>query len=117
MKNYFRCFLLVLIISPFSNSFAQNWVEIDDASKLLWQMQNDGVIWFRNLNEFDSRQGGCCYVYMLDTTTPGGKAMWSVILTKMASSKRITLGFPDIGSNANVQTMNYIGRHGHASNE
>jgi hypothetical protein len=63
MKSLFRYFLLVLIISPVSNTFAQNWVEIDDASKLLWQMQSDGVIWFRNLEEFDSRQGGCCYAY------------------------------------------------------
>jgi hypothetical protein len=117
MKKLLFSIFFVLSISPFSNTFAQNWVEIDDASKLLWQMQSDGVIWFRNLDEFDSRQGGCCYAYMLDTTTPGGKAMWSVILTKMASGKRITLGFPDVGSNANVQIMNYIGRHGHASNE
>lgn len=117
MKNLLRYFLVALIISLVSHTFAQNWVEIDDASKLLWQMQSDGVIWFRNLEEFDSRQGGCCYAYKLDTTTAGGKAMWSVILTKMASGKRITLGFPEIGSNSNVQTMNYIGRHGHGTNE
>lgn len=117
MKKIFIPLLLVVGLMPFAKAFAQNWVEIDDASKILWQMQSDGVIWFRNLDEFDSRQGACCYAYMLDTTTPGGKAMWSVILTKMASGKRITLGFPEIGSNTNVQVMNYIGRHGHASNE
>lgn len=93
---------------------AQNWVEVDDASKLLWQMQADGVVWFRNLNEFSASQAPCCYAYKLDTTTPGGRVIWSVIMTKMAAHERITLGFPDIGSNVNVQTLNYLGRHEHS---
>ena len=99
------------------NAGATTWIEVDDASKLLWQMTSSGIVYFRNLNEFDSAQGGCCYAYKLDTTTPGGKSIWSTILAKIAAHKRITLGFPQIGSNENVQTLNYIGRHSHASNE
>jgi hypothetical protein len=105
-----------LLLSSFE-SRAVEWVEIDDASKLLWQMTSSGVVYFRNLNEFNSEHGGCCYAYKLDTTTPGGKSLWGTILAKIAANKRITLGFPDIGSNASVQTLNYIGRHSHASNE
>lgn len=96
---------------------AQVWVEVDDASKLLWQMTSGGTIYFRNLNEFDNTQTGCCYAYALNTTTPGGKSLWSTILAKMAAGKRITLGFPAKGENSNVQTLNYIGRHAHGTNE
>jgi len=96
---------------------AVTWVEVDDASKLLWQMNASGTVYFRNLNEFDSGQTGCCYAYYLDTTTPGGKSIWSTILAKIAAHKRITLGFPIIGTNANPQKLNYIGRHSHGTNE
>jgi hypothetical protein len=106
---------IALLISTTAQS--QEWVEVEDASKLLWQMSANGTVWFRNLNEFDAKQAGCCYSYALDTTTAGGKSIWSTILAKMAAHKRITLGFPAVGSNANVQSLNYIGRHSHASNE
>jgi len=111
-KNWFFVFIFLSV-----NVNATTWVEIDDASRLLWQMGSNGLVWFRNLNEFDSAQGGCCYAYNLDTTTPGGKVIWSTILTKMAAKKRITLGFPSVGSNSNAQTLNYIGRHTHDTNE
>jgi hypothetical protein len=106
----------VLLICSFEAN-AVEWVEVEDASKLLWQMTDSGIVFFRNLNEFNSNHGGCCYAYKLDTTTPGGKTIWSTILAKMAAHKRITLGFSGIGSNESVQTLNYIGRHYHASNE
>ncbi len=96
---------------------AQVWVEVDDASKLLWQMTASGTVYFRNLNEFDSSQTGCCYAYYLNTTTPGGKSVWSTILAKIAAHKRITLGFPVKGENSGAQALNYIGRHGHGTNE
>lgn len=113
MKKIFISLAMMLSL----NANAQNWVEVYDASKLLWQMQADGVVWFRNLKEFDAGQADCCYAYKLDTTTNGGKVVWSMIMAKMASHGRITLGFPDIGSNANPQTLNYIGRHEHGTNE
>ena len=96
---------------------ATTWIEVDDASKLLCQMTATGTVWFRNLNELDSSHGGCCYAYKLDTTTPGGKSIWSTLLAKMAASKRSTLGFPKIGSNENVQILSAIGRLSHGSNQ
>ncbi len=108
--------LSILLLCSFEVS-ATEWVEVDDASKLLWQMRASGVVYFRNLNEFNSSHGGCCYSYKLDTTTPGGKSMWSTILAKIAGHRRITLGFPNIGSSSEVQTLSSIGRHAHASNE
>ena len=96
---------------------AQEWIEVDDASRLLWQMTANGIVYFRNISEFNSAHDGCCYSYKLDVTTPGGKALWTTILAKMASHRRITLGFPSIGSSGNVQTLNFIGRHAHSTNE
>jgi len=109
--------LFVFFIALAPKASATEWVEIDDASKLLWQMTSSGTVYFRNLNEFDSKHAGCCYAYKLDTTTAGGKSVWSTILAKIAGKKRITLGFPQIGSNDNVQTLSYIGRHAHGTNE
>ncbi len=111
-----KIILLSLLILSFQAN-ATVWVEVDDASKLLWQMTVGGTVYFRNLNEFNSTHGGCCYAYKLDTTTPGGKSVWGTILAKIAAHKRITLGFPQVGSNDNVQNLSYIGRHSHASNE
>lgn len=108
--------LLVFLIGSFE-AHSTVWVEVDDASKLLWQMTSGGVVYFRNLKEFDDTHGGCCYAYMLDTTTPGGKTIWSTILAKMAAHKRITLGFPSVGTNEHMQILNHIGRHSHNTNE
>lgn len=107
-------FMPILFISKVN---AIVWVEVDDASKLLWQMNASGTVYFRNLNEFNANHAACCYAYNLDTTTPGGKSIWSTLLAKIAAHKRITLGFPEIGSNENAQTLNYIGRHSHGTNE
>jgi hypothetical protein len=109
--------LLIIALIFTGKVSAATWVEVDDASKLLWQMNSGGIVSFRNLNEFDSAQTGCCYAYYLDTTTPGGKTIWSTILAKIAAHKRITLGFPIIGTNANPQRLSYIGRHAHGTNE
>jgi hypothetical protein len=107
----------LLLVIACGNANAESWVEIDDAGKLLWQMNENGVVYFRNLNEFDAAHAGCCYSYFLDTTTVGGKAIWAVVLMKIAGHKRITLGFADIGSNAAPQRLNMIGRHDHNTNE
>lgn len=112
-----KTILLSTLLFLSAQSNAQVWIEVDDASKLLWQMNRSGTVFFRNLNEFDAVQGGCCYAYYLDTTTPGGKSLWSMILMKIAASKRITLGFPSVASNNNKQPLNYVGRHSHNSNE
>ena len=77
----------------------------------------NGTVYFRNLNEFDLNKGGCCYSYKLDTTTPVDKSLWSTILAKMAGKKRITLGFHNVGSSTNVQTLSAVGRHAHGTSE
>ena len=110
-----KLFLFVLFVT--TKAYSTEWIEVDDASKLLWQMRSEGTVYFRNLNEFNSSHAGCCYAYKLDTTTPEGKSLWSTILAKMAAHKRITLGFPNVGSNENVQTLSAIGRHMHGTNE
>lgn len=107
--------ILIMFISVEAN--ATEWIEIDDASRLLWQMTANGVVRFRSLSEFDSSQDGCCCSNKLDTTTPGGKSVWSTILARIAAGKRITLGFPAGGSGSNPQTLSYVDRHAHGTNE
>jgi hypothetical protein len=113
MKKLISALLLLLSFDV----KAVAYVEIDDASKLLWQMQAAGFVYFRNLNEFDANQAGCCYAYYLDTTTAGGKALWTVILIKIAEHKRINLAFSDVGSNASAQPLIAIGRYEHGINQ
>lgn len=106
---------VLILSSQLAN--AAEWVEVDDASRILWQMTADGTVYFRNMNEFNTNMDGCCYTYYLVTTTDGGKSMWSTLLAKIAGSKRITLGFSVVGSATEKQALKYLGRHGHASNE
>ncbi|TQV87276.1 hypothetical protein [Aliikangiella coralliicola] len=100
--------LAILMILSFKVQ-AIEWVYVSDMSKLKWQLVSSGEVYFRNLNEFNSAQGGCCYSYKLDTTTPAGKAMWSTILAKMAARAPLNLGFPQVGSANNVQTLYAVG--------
>ncbi|MCJ8269320.1 MAG: hypothetical protein MJK04_07935 [Psychrosphaera sp.] len=109
MKKFLMSVLLVCSFGANATVF----VDVDDASKLLWQITPTGHVYFRNLNEFNSAHAACCYAYRLDITTPVGSIMWSTILAKMAAHKKISLGFPGIGSNDNKQSMTHIGRHLH----
>ena len=90
---------------------ATEWVYVNDASRLLWQMNTAGTVWFRNIKEFKGTHTGCCYAYKVDTTTPGGKVVWSTLLAKMAAKEPITLGFPKIGTNESPQALSAIGKH------
>ena len=107
-----KLFLILLMMLSCKLSAGTQWVNIPDSSLLKWQMRSDGVVYFRNLNQFDSNHGGCCYRYKLDTTTPAGQALWSVILTKMTAKLPLVLGFPKIPeSDSDVQTLSAIGIH------
>jgi len=87
-----KLFLLIVSLFFAPQAGAQIWVEVDNSSKLLWQINSAAKVYFRNLNEFNAAQVACCYAYYLDSTTPRGKSIWSIILAKMATKKRITLG-------------------------
>ena len=88
--------LLLLFITLPSN--AEDWITVNDMSQIKWQIVPNGKVYFRNLNEFNSRALACCYNYYIDTTTPAGKSLWSVILTKMATSKKLILGTPNLST-------------------
>lgn len=106
-----KIILLTFIIFS-CGSHATEWVYVTDASKLKWQMTQSGVVYFRNLDHFDSKHAGCCYRYKLDTTTPGGSSLWSTMLAKMAAGLPITFGFSKIPeSDADVQANTAIGVH------
>jgi hypothetical protein len=92
MKFIFLFFLLIL---PFKVS-AEDWVTIENMSLLKWQMAPNGVVYLRNLNEFNPQALPCCYNYSIDTTTEAGKSIWSVVLTKMATSEKLILGVSKI---------------------
>lgn len=85
---------LAALISSF-NALAFDYANVPDAGLLKWQMDTAGVVYFRNLNEFDPTFLPCCYNYSLDTTTPVGKSMWATILLRIATSRPVSLGMND----------------------
>lgn len=89
-----RLFLLILIVMM-KSSFAIDFANVPDASLLKWQLDSAGNVWFRNLNDFDGSFLGCRYNYSLNLTTPNGKAIWTTILFKVATSKPISIGVVD----------------------
>lgn len=104
MKKTIAIFLLGLSFNASASGVVL--VDVPDASKLLWQMQADGLLWFRNLNEFSSTFSGCCYNYALNVTTPQGKIFYAMLLTKIGEHKGITLGFTD-------GALTLMGKHEH----
>jgi hypothetical protein len=77
-------------------------------------MNSDGLLWFRNLNEFSSSFTGCCYNYVLDTTTPQGRRFYAMLIAKMAEHKGITLGFPsEVASQSAPQVLTQMAKHDH----
>ena len=81
----------------FSNSAfcAPTYIHVSDMSLVQYQLTADGNVYFRNLNAFNSTVTGCCYAFVLDTTTPYGKSAWSIILMKMASKQDLYLFVSD----------------------
>lgn len=72
-------------VAPGMVGAAPVYVHVTDMSQLSYQMTNDGLVYFRNLNAFNPQVTGCCYAFALDTTTPFGKSAWATMLMKMAS--------------------------------
>lgn len=89
-----------------TNAKASDWIAINDMSQVKWQhFGNDGKIYFRNLNEFDSSWLGCCYSYWIDPTTETGKIAWSVILTKMSTGGKLNLMVNDKATGGNIYSV------------
>jgi hypothetical protein len=93
MKKIVSTILALFICTAAS---AEDWITVNDMSQVNWQITPSGRVYFRNLNEFRSDALACCYNYYLDTTTDTGKALWSVVLTKMTTSSKLILGTPNI---------------------
>ena len=74
------------------SAHSEDWVVITPDKQLHWQMAPDGIIYFRNLDQFNPSFLACCYNYSLNVTTDRGKAMWSTILAKTATKENIILG-------------------------
>lgn len=83
-------FTIFLFSSKFSYA-AGTYVHINDMSQVQYQLSGDGKVYFRNLNQFNSQVTGCCYAFVLDTTTGFGKSAWSVILMKIASKGSLSM--------------------------
>jgi len=87
-------FISILLTTLSAN--AEDWITVNDMSQVKWQIDPDGRVFLRNLNEFNADALACCNNYSIDTTTPAGKALWSVVLTKMTTSQKLILGVKNI---------------------
>ena len=83
-------FFAEISLSSYAHS-APTYVHINDMSLLQYQLTADGNVYFRNLNSFNSTVTGCCYAFVLNTTTPYGKSAWAIILLKMATKQPLSL--------------------------
>ena len=106
-----RGLLVIALLLGYSSADATEWVTVENASQLRWQINQAGVVYFRNIDQFDTNQTGCCYAYKLDTTTEAGKSLWATLLSRIAAGQTVVLGFPMIGSNQSPATLIYVGHH------
>jgi len=87
------------------------YVHITDMSQVQYMLTGDGKVYFRNLNQFSSQVTGCCYAFVLDTTTGYGKSAWSVILMKMASKSSLSMYVSETNppASGNPAVIDHIG--------
>ncbi|WP_141229373.1 hypothetical protein [Cellvibrio mixtus] len=87
------------------------YVYVEDMSRLHYQLTSDGNVYFRNLNQFNNQVTGCCYAFVLDTTTPYGKSAWSVILMKVASKGSLSMYVSEANppTSGNPATIDHLG--------
>jgi hypothetical protein len=69
---------------------ASSGIIINDASTIQYAVQ-DGKVYLRNLNIYESDWLPCCYNYWIDLSTDTGKAMFSALLAHKLSGKRLTI--------------------------
>lgn len=86
--------IFFMLFTAFAQAEA-GYVHVTDMSKVHYQLMGDGKVYLRNLHSFRTGVTGCCYAFVLDTTTPYGKSAWSVILMKMASKSPLSLYVTD----------------------
>jgi hypothetical protein len=73
---------------------AEVYVTVPDASLVKYQVQASGVA-LRNLNDFDASALGCCYNYIIDTTTQVGKGIFTAMMIAAAQGKPFVFGIPN----------------------
>ncbi|WP_035055833.1 hypothetical protein [Andreprevotia chitinilytica] len=88
MKKLYLMLLMSVLASVVQ---ADDTVVISDVSKLKWLGSTNGLIYLRNLSDFDPSFLPCCYNYYVDTSTPAGKVTWTAILMKMGTAQSINL--------------------------
>jgi hypothetical protein len=108
MKKKLLLFVISwMVMASGAANAAVYYVLVPDMSQLSWQMDPNGVVWFRNLNSFDSTVLGCCYNFSIDTTTAAGKSMWSAVLAKIETNQPLWLVLAN--GNTSPGPISYIG--------
>jgi len=101
--------LVLLLPALFFGSAAHastDFLHIQDASQIKWQITAQNRVYLRNLHEFDPSYLACCYNYWFDASTDAGKSFLSVLLAKAAAAKSIHIGVVD---KTIVSEVNYVG--------
>lgn len=64
---------------------------VSDASKIQFEADSNGKIYFRNLSSFNASWPGCCFVIWIDSTTDAGKLQYAAFLGAYYGGRRITI--------------------------
>jgi methylthioribose-1-phosphate isomerase len=112
LTNWKKIFAASLFVLPAKFAHAAGtYVHINDMSQVQYQLTSDGNVYFRNLNQFNNQVTGCCYAFVLNTTTNYGKSAWSVILMKMASKASLSMYVSETNppTSGNPAVIDHIG--------
>ena len=96
--------LAVLVFAPTAQ--ASDFLRIDDASQIKWQITSNNEVYLRNLDAFDSSYLGCCYNYWFDASTGAGQSFLAALLAKAAAGTSINIGVVD---KTIASQVNYVG--------
>ena len=97
--------ILMVLFLPAPAS-ASDFLHIDDASQIKWQITAQNKVYLRNLKSFDASFLPCCYEYWFDASTDAGKSFLTVLLARSVAGKSIDIGVVD---KTTTSLVNYVG--------
>ena len=106
VRNSIQSLFLLPVLLFGSAAEATDFLQIDDASQIQWQITSQNRVYLRNLNTFDATYLACCYNYWFDASTDAGKSFLAVLLARTAAAQPIDIGVVD---KTIVSEVNYVG--------
>jgi hypothetical protein len=88
-------------------AFAEQ-INVPNTANLQYEISSS-KFYIRNFSTYDASWLPCCYNYYIDLTTDQGRAMFSLVLTKMASAQPMSFYVVSKATGGAITSVGYYG--------